>query len=458
MTSLRSRLVAWYVGMASVVVLFVALLASIAFARIASYGVRESIDRAAQNVPDLVVAFEKQFPQETDLETYLQNRLSPLGVIVAVGPPAGIPGALFPIRRPPEGVDFSPPPGPPMFVRLLAIEEHPVSVSFPGGTAVLFVDPARLRASMMQIWIAVGFFSIIFIAAAWRVAIVVADNTLQPLVRTTRALNRFGDGDFTPEAVRTDDRSELGDLARAYNRAVAQITQAFDERTRAESEMRQFVADAGHQLRTPLTVVMGYLSAMAARTESPRRALVFSSMLTQSRRMKSLIDNLITLARLEHAGGYEERVIDVNGLLEQIPGCFEEAVQSRLAVKPCAQPLFIRANEGDLLDALCALADNALKYAPEGPVEIAASSSASDCVITIEDRGPGMSDEDLDRAFDRFYRGAAGDAVAGTGLGLSIIRKSVERAAGTVSLANRDGGGLVCTVRIPLEPALRAAL
>lgn len=443
--------------MAAVIVLLIGVLTSIAFAKIASYGVRESLDRAAQQIPQLVDAYERQLPQEIDLQRFLQNRLSSFGVVVAVGLPEGVPGALFPARRPSD-FDLPPPGEPPMFVRLLAIEERPVSVSFPGGTAVLFVDPAQLRASMLQVWVLVGFFATLVLLAAWRVAIVVADNTLEPLLRTTRALNRFGDGDFTPESVSTSDKTELGELARGYNRAVAQITRAFDERSRAEAEMRQFVADAGHQLRTPLTVIMGYLSSMSVRADSPRRPAVFSTMLAQSRRMKSLIDDLITLARLEHPDAKEAVPTDVNSVLAQIPGSFEELAQARIRVEYSSDPVVVRAAANELLDVLCALVDNSLKYAPEGPVVVSLRSALGDCVISVEDRGPGMPEDELCRAFDRFYRGTASEGVAGTGLGLSIIRKSVERAGGTVCLANREGGGFACTIRIPLEPALEAAL
>ncbi len=92
--------------------------------------------------------------------------------------------------------------------------------------------------------------------------------------------------------------------------------------------------------------------------------------------------------------------------------------------------------------------DNALKYAPGGNVEITVARGRRHFVISIGDRGPGMTGEDLASAYDRFYRGSASEGVEGTGLGLPIARKSVERAGGAMLLCNRSGGGLLCTIRL----------
>jgi signal transduction histidine kinase len=394
--------------------------------------------------------------ERPDLQSYLQAHLSNLGVLVALAPPEPPQflqlqsRAIAPAIGSPKM--FGSPLRPPLFVRLLAFEVHPVSVAFPGGTALLFADPARLRSTMVQLWTIVILFAALLMAIAWRIAIVVADNTLEPLLRTTRALNRFGDGDFTPEGVSTSDRTELGELARAYNRAVQQITRAFDERSRAEAEMRQFVADAGHQLRTPLTVIVGYLSAMSNRPETPRRAEAIHSMLIQSRRMKSLIDDLITLARLEHTVPNAAHAADVGEVLVRIPASFPQTVQPRIRIAPPDDSVWVRADEEDLLDAASALVDNALKYGRESPVDVAVRSGDPWCEIVVSDRGPGMNANDLRHAFDRFYRGSAGEGIAGTGLGLAIIRKSVERAGGTIELHNRDGGGLCATIRLTRVP------
>jgi signal transduction histidine kinase len=492
MRTLRTQLVAWYVGVAAIVVLFIAVLACIAVFEVLSYEARQSLESAIRKAPPLIASYEKTHQDDAGLETFLGQQLAPLGVFVHVhrhilpdmhfpltngpaafmlpdgrvsiqlgagpegfDPPQGGPGQVIGSIRPGP---FTMPPKdrivsglePPFFVRLYALRIHPVIIRFANGEAVLFVD-LRLQPTMGLLWTAVALFAVVVMSGAWRIALVVARQTLEPLVRTTDALNRFGDGDFTPEAVSTSDRSEVGALASAFNRAVEQITRAFAERSRTDAEMRQFVADAGHQLRTPLTVIMGHLSAMEAKAESPRQAIAYRSMLAQSRRMRSLIDDLITLARLEHEGGHTPEVLDVNELCARVPLCFDEAAQQRIAVRTVSPALAIRGDEGDLLGALSALVDNGLKYAPSGSVDITVSQLEGRCLIEIADRGPGMSEEDMRGAFDRFYRGGAADGIDGTGLGLAIVRKAIERAEGTVTLRSRDGGGLVCTVSLPIH-------
>ena len=456
------------------------VLASLVMTNVASYDARASISNAARMVPSLMASYRRTHRTMDGAQDYLQARLAPIGVIALIAPPFERIGQPFQVRY----VKGPPPPGameigygtqrgafltktagkpmemprPPLFFRLFDIQLRPVQAAFAGGTAVLVPDPIRFRSFMLRIWETIAILAIVVLIVAWRVAIVVAGHTLEPLLRTTRALNRFGDGDFTPEAVSTSDRSELGELARAYNRAVDQISRAFDERSQTEAEMRQFVADAGHQLRTPLTVIMGYLSAMAQRPATIRQATVSQIMLAQSRRMKGLIDDLITLARLEHSDARTESLVDVNDLAMRVPDCFDEGLANRVAIHTSSETILVRANETDVLGALCALVDNALKYAPDGNVDVRISREGRQCTIEVADDGPGLSEADLQNAFDRFYRGSSSEGVTGTGLGLAIVRRSVERAGGTIALRNGDAGGLVCTVSLPAEPPLQAAL
>jgi two-component system, OmpR family, sensor kinase len=164
-------------------------------------------------------------------------------------------------------------------------EVRPTDVDYNGIHTTLFVPPSFYERFVEYYLDAMAIVAVVVIAVAWRVAIVVAANSLEPLLRTTAALNRFGEGDFTPATVSTNDTTEVGDLAQAYNRAVQQITRALNERSQASAEMRQFVGDAGHQLRTPLTVVIGYLSSMAARGLRDSDSAHVTTMLAQSRRM-----------------------------------------------------------------------------------------------------------------------------------------------------------------------------
>jgi two-component system OmpR family sensor kinase len=283
---------------------------------------------------------------------------------------------------------------------------------------------------------------------AWFLANMIASRTLEPLLSTTRALQAFGRGNFDPHPVTTRQRTEIGDLARAYNAAVEQITNAFEERSDAMEEMRQFVADAGHQLRTPLTVLMGHVSALHPKT--PRETTVFGNMLAQCRRMKAIIDDLIVLARLEH-GEPDSFVIDLAPIARQVGTTFFEGGYDRVEMD-ASDGVFARVNPGEVVEALSALVENALKYAPSGSVTLVTQVRGERSEVSVEDRGPGMSEDDMQRAFDRFYRGDASIGTEGTGLGLSIVQRGTERSNGMVRLEN-TGSGLRVTLSFPLVRA-----
>lgn len=457
MRTLRARLIAWYVSVGAFIVLIIGLLAATATIEAASFEVRQAMAAAATQVPPAVAQYRATHKNMRGLDPYLHQRFKGLGVMVhahvlmQAPPPFFLFGRGQRMLRPPGMGDG-------LFERLLAMQIKPIRATFKGGDAEIFVDPHTFNGLFGRLGLFILLLAIVVLTAAWRLAIVVAKNTLEPLVRTTEALNRFGSGVFTPVEVRDGDRSELADLARAYNRAVGQITRALDEREKAEAEMRQFVADAGHQLRTPLTVIMGYLSGMLQRVQSIGEGRRIDTMLAQSRRMKDLIDRLITLARLEHRSEAQDRRIDLNDIADRAQAGFAENAQMRIAVKRSAEPAYARAEETELLESVCALVDNALKYAPDGPVEITVERRGEECALGVADRGPGMTSGDLESAFDRFYRGSAADDVQGTGLGLAIVRKSIERMGGSVTLENRSGGGLEAWITLRAFQAADATL
>jgi signal transduction histidine kinase len=444
MTSLRGRLIAWYMSAGALVILCVGLLAAVALVEVGSYTSRQAMSAAVREAPALVQQYRAQHHSLNGLEAFLRQRFAVSGLMVRVEAPLG---------EPPRILWRRPHPKEPSLAQLLAMQIKPMGAGFPGGQVTFFVDPASLGGLFAHFGTFLIALSVVVLFGAWRLAIVVAEKTLQPLVRTTKALNRFGDGDFTPESVSTSDRTELGELARAYNRAVQQITCAFNERDRAAAEMRQFVADAGHQLRTPLTVIMAYASGMANRPHSVRDAAKLDTLLQQSRRMKVLIDELIMLARLEHPDAPVTQSFDLNKVCAELPAQFDEVTRKRIRVSTAGDPAIVEANETDISFALCALVDNSLKYAHQSGVEISVHLRDGHGLVCVADRGPGMSQRDLRSAFDRFYRGSASEGTEGTGLGLPIVRKSVERAGGSILLESRSGGGLACTVNLPIVQA-----
>lgn len=410
---------------------------------------REALLSAARQIPALAATYRSQRRSNDTFDAYLVRRLAPLPVLTHTELQSAP-------RFPPHRGDHRGWPNQNLAVRVLMAQIRPLDVVYDGTRTTIFVAPSFYQRSVEYYIVLMLVVTVIVIVASWRLALVVAANSLDPLLRTTAALNRFGDGDFTPAGVSTTDTSEVGDLAKAYNRAVQQITRALDERSQASAEMRQFVADAGHQLRTPLTVVIGYLSSMAARSPCEADPAQLAKMLSQSRRMKTLIDDLITLARLEHVAPLEESSFDVNDVVLELPQAFSPEDQQRLHLVLSATPLTIHAADAEFREALVALTDNAVKYGGDGPVTISVGRAGDQCEILVRDRGPGFSGQDFESAFDRFYRGAASEGTVGTGLGLAIAAKVVARARGAIELCNLQGGGAGCVIRVPLTPSAPA--
>jgi two-component system OmpR family sensor kinase len=327
----------------------------------------------------------------------------------------------------------------------------PASVAIPGGRVSIVPDPSPLLRAINSFWIAMLPIGLFVVVAAWLLGRYITGQALRPLVETTASLNRFGAGDFSARPVVTVDRNEIGELVKAYNAAAAQVSAAFEERRVAELQMRQFVADAGHELRTPLTVLIGFIDVLRKRARHDDGSLrIYETMLAESRRMKSLIDKLLVLARLEHPQQRELETVD----LAQTAGDVVAALQvlqpkPRIALR-VEETTLVRGSEIELHDALSNLVENALRYAPHSPVDVRVGTRGGMGFVEVADRGPGIALDEQALVFDRFYRGRERGETEGFGLGLAIARRAVERAGGRIELASAIGEGTRFSISVPL--------
>ncbi len=490
--SLRTRLVAAYVFAAIVLVLVVTVGISTFALSMFGITVRESVDSAARAAPDevrvelgrhrnsleaaapdivkhlarpglhvAVVALSKNGVRRLlaradaddpngrpeiriarDLPQARNGRVATFVIDRRIARPGSLPGRSPEMARPP--------PFPLGLTGFLHLEPRVVQID--GGFVSIFALPGQLDRFIRSFWIAMLPIGLVVVLAAWLVGRFITSQALRPLVETTASLNRFAAGDFTPREIVTTDRSEIGQLVRAYNGAAAQVASAFEERRAVEREMRQFVADAGHELRTPLTVVMGFIDVLRRRSnaEPATTARIFEMMLLESRRMRALIDKLISLARLENPLRPEVSPVDVGDVAEQVVTALQ-ALQSKPRIALAAERgVIVSTDENELHEAISNLIDNALKYAPLSPVEVRVRSESGRAVVEVIDRGPGLSSEERERVFDRFYRGENRGDAEGSGLGLAIVKRAVERAGGEVSVESQPGHGARFTIRFPL--------
>lgn len=232
---------------------------------------------------------------------------------------------------------------------------------------------------------------------------------------------------------------------------------------RADLVRRDFVANVSHELRTPLTVIRGYVEALLDGSVPPAQVKEFLEIVDrQSLRMERLVRDLLRLARLD-AGQELLTIADCpiqevfDGLQQDMVGTLAARSQSiHVSIEDGAG--IVRADPAKLSDALRNLLENASNYGPHGSqIDLEARRMDGWIHVTVADRGPGIPETDLTRVFERFYRVDRSRTrdPGGTGLGLSIVKHLVELQHGTVTAANRLGGGAVFDVTMP-APVLAA--
>ncbi|GGY37716.1 sensor histidine kinase [Pseudoduganella albidiflava] len=271
---------------------------------------------------------------------------------------------------------------------------------------------------------------------------------LAPLARLRREVESRAPGDLTPLKLDLAP-SELRSLAGALNDLLASV------RHHVGAQQR-FIADAAHQLRTPLAGLKSQtkLALEAASDEAQRTRL---DMVHQSAtRSAHLVAQLLTLARAEPgaAAALERSRFDLHRFVREVaahlvPRALRSGVD--LGVDAPAGEIPILANAALLREALSNLVDNAIRYAGRGAeVTLRVKEDGAGAVIVVDDNGPGIPAADRERVFERFVRATEGGD--GCGLGLAIVREIIERHQGSVTLGDAEPHGLRVTIRLPREP------
>jgi signal transduction histidine kinase len=238
---------------------------------------------------------------------------------------------------------------------------------------------------------------------------------------------------------------------------IAQIGHEFNSLTDrlqvTENARRRFVSDASHELKTPLAAIR-LLTDSILQTENmdaeTTREFV-ADIGSEAERLSRITEDLLRLTKLD-SGVVEQTVaVDVLPVLEQVMRLQSLVAQEKgleltyVAEENCV----VSATQDEVHQVIYNLTDNALKYSSEGTVSVVLKKFDKKVILTVEDQGPGIPEEDLERVFDRFFRvdKARSRAAGGTGLGLSIVSDTVRRRGGTVWAKNRPEGGAVFTVQ-----------
>ncbi|MCX8045178.1 MAG: ATP-binding protein [Desulfobacterota bacterium] len=271
--------------------------------------------------------------------------------------------------------------------------------------------------------------------------------TLRPIAAMIKSVQQITARNLKLRVPVPRSRDEIHDLAVTFNDMLARLEQSFDTQ-------RQFVQDASHELKTPLTILEGEISVALKKPRTPEEyESVLKSCLEEIERLNMIVGNLLMLARLEDRAMVAERQpCDIGQMLADIVADMEVLAsqkQVRLAYVP-TPGLMVTGIPEYLRRVFVNLIDNAIKYSfPEGTVTITAYRSGGSITVTVHDTGCGIPEQDLPHIFDRFYRVDKARATGGFGLGLSIARSIVGAHNGTISATSSPEQGTTFTVSIP---------
>src|SRR4051794_31696105 len=280
---------------------------------------------------------------------------------------------------------------------------------------------------------------------------------LRPLDRMGDTAGAIARGDLSRRVSPADERTEVGRLGLALNAMLGQIEKAFAERQASENRLRQFLADASHELRTPLQSIRGYaeLFRIGAVRKPADTEKAMGRIEDESARMGALVENLLTLARLDQVPEVTRKPVDLAALARDAADDARAVAPDRDVRLDADQPVTVMGDSSQLRQVLGNLMRNALTHTPAGtPIDLAVTNGAAAAVVEVRDHGPGLPTDDTDALFERFWRADPGRerGRGGAGLGLSIVAAIVAAHGGSVKAANADRGGAVFTISLPLSP------
>jgi signal transduction histidine kinase len=289
-------------------------------------------------------------------------------------------------------------------------------------------------------WLILAAIAAVVLAVAVALAGGFARWIVRPLSRVDAAAGEVAAGNLNVR-VPASGPPELRRLAGSFNEMVAKLAALLHSQ-------EQFVADASHQLRTPLTALRLRLENLARDGDAaPGEEL--EGALEEFERLGALVEGLLTLARADRAASAPAELDVASALDERVDAWSALAEEQRVRLRAHARgrphALVTPGRIEQVLDNLLA---NALEVAPTGStIELTAERSDAWVEIRVQDRGPGMSTGEIGRAFDRFWRAGADEV--GFGLGLAIVQRLVRADGGEIELQPREGGGLEAIVRLP---------
>lgn len=289
----------------------------------------------------------------------------------------------------------------------------------------------EVQDRVRRVIIGLAFIGFAALLAGLLIAFALASSLSRPLSRLAATAKRLGEGDLSARTEGRTGATEMSELATSFD----------DMATRLESTVkaqREFVANASHQLRTPLTGMKLRLESAISQSQDLDVKRQLEAADTEVDRLAEIVERLLVMARRIEEGGPAE--VDLGrAAARAVERWSERASRLGATLRVTGEGGHALGEAADLDQILDNLLDNAIAYAP-GPIVVETGRANGRSFIAVEDRGPGIPTEDRDRVTDRFYRGKGAPA-GGSGLGLAIVSELAERWGGSVDVRASEGGG-----------------
>jgi signal transduction histidine kinase len=286
--------------------------------------------------------------------------------------------------------------------------------------------------------------SVVAILIAGAIGLYISQRISAPLVALTRVTTRMSDGELSARAV-IGSRDEVGTLASAFNEMAERVEETI-------LTLRRFVADAAHELHTPLTALRTNIELIADEKHAEEQRKFVERALSQVNRLETLTVDLLELSRLEAGKENGFVLVDLNRLIRETSELYAsraEQADIEFHIDLPISTLFVHASESQIRRALCNLLENAIKFTPAGgTIHVGLRQRDSTLELWVQDTGIGIPDDDLPQLFSRFHRGRNAFAYPGSGLGLAIVRAITDAHSGSVA-AEQLAPGTRITLRLP---------
>jgi two-component system, OmpR family, sensor kinase len=313
----------------------------------------------------------------------------------------------------------------------------------------------RTLAELASLFLLISLIVLLLIALLARTFIRIS---LKPLSEVEVTAAAIADGDLSARLPDANEKTEVGKLATSLNRMLGRIEESFSVRVESESKLRRFVADASHELRTPLTAIRGFaeLHRQGAVSGEEKTKELIGRIEKESIRMGSLVEDLLLLARMDQSPELAKDPIDLNELIHEVVASASAAGPDHpITVSLGDAEHFILGDSTRIHQAVANLLANARTHTPTGtPITVTVAESEQEVTVTVADNGPGLSEADQARVFERFFRADTSRARTkgeGSGLGLSIVDAVMKAHGGTVTLQSELGRGAAFTLHFPIS-------